>query len=235
MKKIFIGLMSFMAAFCFASCEYDNYEEPDTQMTGRIVYKGEQLNVRNNEINLRLYELGWELTSSTYLNVGIAQDGTFSAMVYKGKDYELERLFNSGPWLNPAVGERTEIKNYDGKSIDVEVTPYYLLKNVSITCSGKVISGSASIETIDGSLPIESVGLYVSRNLICDNVYSAVGNSVNKSVTGDSVSLQVDLNSKSVNSTAGSLPSTGFVYARLGLKVSGITPMIYSAPIKVEF
>lgn len=237
MKNITLFLV---AAFVilFTSCEYDNYEEPNTTLTGRMVYDGQPVNVKNNQVSFRLYEPGWELSASTYLTVQVAQDGTFSASVYTGKTYKLIRIENVGPWENPTAADTITVENCrGGQTVDIPVTPYYLLDNASITCSNKVVSGICSVRQIAGGRNIEFVGLYAGRNAIVDDSYNfggTAGSTTTSAAAGDQVSLQLDLSGLSVNSTAGSLPSTGFIYARMGLKIEGIDAMVYTEPFKVS-
>lgn len=96
-------MLSLLLVVCFTSCELDNYEAPNINLVGKVVYNGRQIYVRNNQVTFRLYEPGWELSSSTYMDVQVAQDGTFSAGVYAGKTYKLIRQNNLGPWVNPTV------------------------------------------------------------------------------------------------------------------------------------
>ena len=75
------------------------------------------------------------------------------------------------------------------------------------------------------------------RNLIVDDSYNfggTAGSTTTTATAGNQVSLQLDLSSLSVNSTSNSLPSTGFIYARMGLKIEGIDEMVYTEPFKVS-
>ena len=223
--------------FGLASCEYDNYEAPNVHMSGRVTYNGVPLQVRNNEVTFFMYEPGWELSASTYMTVQVSWNGTFNAEVYGGKTYKLIRQANIGPWVNPTTADTITVTNYHGEKIDMPVTPYYILQNVGITMNDSTITGTCTATDIAGTAngrTIEKVGLYVSRNILVDNVFSNLGHRENISVTpGSTVNLSVSLKGKKVNSTSGSLPSTGKVYARLGLKVAGITAMIYSEPFEL--
>lgn len=238
MKKLFYFL-SFILAVSFTSCELDNYEEPNINLTGTVKYGDRPIYVRNNQVVMHLYEEGWELSSSTYMNVQIAQDGTYSAGIYGGKDYRLVRVPNMGPWVSPTDADDIIIDNYDGRTVDVQVTPYYLLDNESITCSGRQVTGTCTITEVTPGMNIEKVGLYVGRNIIVDDTrnlgqggYTEVNTGL---AAGQTVTLNVDLSGFSTNSTNNSLPQTGFVYARMGLKIAGIDAMIFTEPVQVKF
>ena len=80
--------------------------------------------------------------------------------------------------------------------------------------------------------------MYVGRNIIVDDVRNLGEGGykeTNAVQAGQTVSLQVDLSGFSINSTNTSLPQTGFVYARMGLKVTGIDAMILQNPLNWLF
>jgi len=232
MKNISLFLLLFLPVV-FTSCEYDNFDEPEATISGKVVYEGQTLYVKNNQVTFRLYEPGWELSASTYMNVQIAQDGTFSASVYSGKSYRLIRQDNIGPWVNPTSSDTIFIDNCKkNEVVEMPVTPYYILTNPAISNNGRIVSGSCSVREIAGGRNIEYVGLYAGRNIIVDNAYN-FGSVTTAAVAGDQISLQVDLSGLSVNSTASSFPSTGVFYARLGLKIEGIDAMIYTEPVRL--
>lgn len=233
MKKIALFLFAALT-LGLASCEYDNYEAPNTTLSGQVVYNGQAVNVKNNQVSFRLYEPGWELSSSTYTTVQVAQDGTFSASVYTGKTYKLIRVENVGPWVNPTSADTITVSNCAaGQTVDMPVVPYYLLENVSVGYAGKIVTGTCSIREVAAGKKIEKVGLYAGRNVIVDDTYNFGFSETTDGQAGSSVVLTVDLSGLSVNSTSHSLPSTGFIYARMGLKIEGIDAMVYTEPFKL--
>jgi hypothetical protein len=236
MKNI-IKVLIIALPFLFTACEYDNYDEPNATISGKMVYDGQAIYVKNNQVTFRLYEPGWELSASTYMDVQVAQDGTFSASVYAGKTYKLIRQDNIGPWVNPVSSDTVFVVNCaKNQTVDIPVVPYFMLDNVSVTCSNKVVSGTCSVKEIVAGKNIEFVGLYAGRNIIVDNSYNfgGTGNVTTTAVAGDQITLSLDLSGLSVNSTSGSLPSTGIIYARMGLKIDGIDAMIYTEPFKLS-
>lgn len=236
MKRIALFLIA-VSSIIFTSCEYDNFDEPNATISGKVVYEGETIYVKNNQVTFRLYEPGWELSSSTYMDVQVAQDGTFSASVYKGKNYCLIRQANIGPWVNPTSSDTIYVINCSkNQVVEMPVTPYYILTSASITCSNKVVSGTCSVKQVTGGRNIEYVGLYAGRNVIVDNTYNfgSAGAVTTTASAGDQISLTLNLSGLQVSSTAGSLPSTGFIYARMGLKIEGIDAMVYTEPFKLS-
>lgn len=233
MKKTALFLFAALT-LGLVSCEYDNYDAPNTTLSGRVAYNGQAVNVKNNQVSFRLYEPGWELSSSTYTTVQVAQDGTFSASVYTGKTYKLIRVENVGPWVNPTAADTITVSNCaSSQTVDMPVVPYYLLENASVDCSGKIVSGTCVIREVTAGKKIEKVGLYSGRNVIVDDTYNFGYSESTDVQAGSSVTLTVDLSALSVNSTANSLPSTGFIYARMGLKIEGIDAMVYTEPFKL--
>lgn len=235
MKNIALFLITVLA-ITFTSCEYDNFDEPNAIISGKVVYEGETICVKNNQVTFRLYEPGWELSGSTYMDVQVAQDGTFSASVFKGKNYCLIRQNNIGPWVNPTSSDTIFVINCaKNEVVDMPVTPYYLLDNASITCSNKIVSGTCSVREVTVGRNIEYVGLYAGRNIIVDNTYNfGEAGAVTATTLGGQVSLTLNLSGLQVNSTVNSLPSTGFIYARMGLKIEGIDAMVYTEPFKLS-
>ena len=56
-SKIFSVLL--LGAMMFTSCMKDNYDAPESMLTGRVMYNGEALQLRGNEaVQLQLYQHG---------------------------------------------------------------------------------------------------------------------------------------------------------------------------------
>ena len=98
MKKT-ICILAF-GAIALAGCDYDNYEAPQSQLTGRIVYEDEAVGLRQTGTGqdynvLELYQPGFEGTAP--IPVYVDQDGRFSAMLFDGT-YRLVAKNGSGGW-----------------------------------------------------------------------------------------------------------------------------------------
>ncbi len=233
MKTRYYYILLFMAAVMVSSCQKDNYDAPEVDFTGRIVYKGEAINVQHDNVNFQLWQPGFGASGS--IDVAVAQDGGFSAKLFNG-NYKLVFVANQGPFLWPknANGAQDTIAvNLSGsKVMDIEVVPYYMIRNAAFTVSGSTVTASCSLEKIitDGNAKdIERVVLYVNKTQFVD------GNNkiVNQELTGAALTNLASLNFSLTVPTI--VPAQAYVFARIGVKISGVEDMIFTPVSKLTF
>ena len=116
--------------------------------------------------------------------------------------------------------------------MDIEVTPYYMVRSPQFTVSGRKVSGSVKLEKIitdaANGKAVERVSLYVNKSQFVD-----AGNSINKAdLAGSAIN---DLNNVSLTTAdiGAMVPAQNYVYARIGLKIAGVEDMIYTPVQKV--
>jgi len=202
------------------SCGKDNYDAPGSLFTGKVVYNNQPLGVRgsNGDVYLQFWQDGYDLKTS--FNVYVAQDGSFSAMLFDGT-YKLVMNNNRGPWVN---SPDTVVVNVKGKTNqDYPVKPYFMLSNITYNKNGNTLTASFDITQITAGKTIEYIALMVNKTQFVDFGDKTHVNWVqNKSVTPGHVSLQLDItnNLKEVK-----------LYGRVGLKISGIDQGLYDTQV----
>lgn len=225
---IFLGVISSF----LASCGYDNYDEPTSLLEGKLVYKGEAINVSYNDVTFQLWEPGWQ--TKAQINVSVDQDGSYSAMLFNAT-YKLIIPSNQGPFrskTNAETGSDTILVKLDGsKVMDIEVEPYYMIRTPQFSVAGREVTGTFNVEKIitgANAKNIERVNLYVNKTQFVDfraNVVSAqlAGSAV---AAGGSVTLKATVPAIT--------PTQNYVFARIGLKIAGVEDMIFSPVVKVN-
>lgn len=140
--------MVVLAALILTSCTKDNYDEPTSFIKGRVVYKGEALQLRGNEgVRMQLYQRGYEKHDP--VEVFVNQDGEFSICIFDGQ-YQLITKAGNGPWSN--TGRDTiEIALNGLATQDVEVTPYYLVDDAKMSLDGNKVNASFKVNKIAGT------------------------------------------------------------------------------------
>ena len=120
-SKIFSALLLVMIVV--TSCTKDNYDAPESMLTGKVVYEGEALQLRGNEaVRLFLYQRGYEKHDP--IEVFVNQDGAYSACLFDG-EYQLITKSGNGPWSEE--GRDTINVIVSGNTVqNVEVVPYYI-------------------------------------------------------------------------------------------------------------
>ncbi len=227
MKKIKTILVLIVVTTVFTSCEWDNYEKPESFLKGNIVYNGEPINVSYNDVKFELWEPGWQL--SYPIDVVIDQDGSYSALLFNGS-YKLVFPEAQGPFRT--LGSDTLDVTLNGnKSMDIEVEPYYMIRNAQISANGNNITANFKADKIitdADARDIERVNLYVNKSQFVDfrtniaNAEMAGGDIANI----NSINLSVSVPDMS--------PGQNYVYARIGLKVVGREDMIFSAVQRID-
>ncbi|MFW5754882.1 MAG: DUF3823 domain-containing protein [Marinilabiliaceae bacterium] len=232
MKKINILFAIILLAGGFTSCEYDNYEEPKSQLSGTIHYDGDPINVAYNEVSFQLWEEGWELEYP--IDVEVAQDGTYSAMLFNGT-YMLIIDENQGPFRNipdPDTGsDSIQVELTGSQELDIEVEPYYMIRNADFNASGGEVSASFSLEQIitgDDARNVEAVHLSVHKRQFVDNR----NNLENTVVAGGDIE-DIGNISLSVN-VPDMTPSQDYVFARIGVKIEGVEDLLFSEVVELD-
>lgn len=200
-----------------ASCDFDNFEEPKSTLSGRVVYNGEALGLRSNGVELEIWQHGYDLFQK--IPVYVAQDGTFSAVLFDG-DYKMTLLRGNGPWMDQTDSIDVQVRG--NQMIDVEVQPYYVLRNSSISANGNNLSVTFTVEGINTDRALEFASVYMGRT----NLTDAVRNEGVHRVAGDQIELgtpvTVDV------PIPGNLSGRSEIFVRIGAKTVGVPELVYT-------
>jgi hypothetical protein len=232
MKIKFHHILLLALSTAIMSCELDNYEPPTSQLSGRIVYQGEPLHFEYNRVSYELYQDGFGKTgpmSSTFTS-----DGEFSHVLFDGT-YKMVVPDGQGPFIWENVGNTesdTLIINVNGSTeMDIEVLPFWMIRNTALTGSGNQVTGSFDLEQIitdANARAIESITLYVSKTLFA-NSQTNVATSM---IEGSAIT---DVNDLSLSVTVPELvPAQNYVFASIGVKLVGTDDLIFSPTQKIE-
>jgi len=225
----------------------DNRPAPSSTITGRIMFQGEPVGVRTGGVELELWEPLYEelYGEREKIEINVAQDGTFAAEVFDG-DYELNLLANNGPWVNDPTVYQIQLRG--STDIDIPVTPYYTIEDPTYTrgaptgeSPGGTITATFRVGQIDTSRPVEWVGLYIGVTSIVDRNNSVGIPNAERERSGSSI--EAELNGNQTISITVTLPEDiyesdspwirDFVFARVGVKTSGVGEMLFSPIFEV--
>jgi hypothetical protein len=219
--QLLLGVLTF--ATILSSCEKDNRPEPRSVLKGRVVYDGKPVNVRSNGVQLEIWQRGYQLF--TKIPVYINQDGTFSASLFDG-NYKLVRLPGNGPWLDNK--DTIEVELRGTKELDVPVQPYFVFQNDTYSKGEGKVFATFTLKQIDASRNLERVNLYIGKTMIVDPN--------NNDGNAQEVAANITDLSKPISLTAtlpAALAGREYIYARIGVKTSGVGEMLFGAPQKI--
>jgi hypothetical protein len=211
------------------SCKKDNYDSPSSKLSGRVVYKGEAIGLEYDQVKFELYQYGFGKTGP--IAAVFAPDGTYSMLLFNG-EYKFIIPNGQGPfkWKQTAAGapDTTLITLQGNQELDIEVTPYYMLRNAQLTRSGGNVTGAFKIEKIitDASArDVEEVSLYLNKTAFV----SGANNVAVKTMKGSDIT-----DPSNVNLSVAVPPAQNYVFARIGLKIAGVEDRIFSPVVKIE-
>lgn len=219
MKKISIYALILLTGL-LGACQKDNYEAPQSQLTGRIVYQGEAVPVSYNDVVFELFEPGWQLKNP--ITVTVDQEGTYAALLFDA-DYKAFFQPNQGPFIAPSDSIAISVSGNTG--FDIEVLPYYMLRNPNFLVNNREVTATFNIEQIitdERARDIEHVTLYVGKTLFTDGRTAAANTKLDGGdiTSPDNVSLSV--------SVPNLTPTQNYIFARVGLKIAGVEDMIFT-------
>jgi hypothetical protein len=217
-----LAYLSLVLATPLAACEFDNFAPPGSTLQGRVVFEGQPVNVRQNAIQLELWQDDYALRRD--IPVYVRQDGTFSAALFDGA-YKLVRKQNNGPWQNNADTIHFEMRR--SHTVDVEVTPFFVIRNDNLQRNNSMLTATFDVAQVVQNRELERIALYVGTTAFVDARYNAA--KLERAATNSALgtgTLTLDLASVSQN--------RAYLYARLGVKTRGVEEMLYTATRKIE-
>jgi hypothetical protein len=222
MKKL-ISLVPIILGFLLAGCEYDNYDKPGTELSGNVVYNSQNIGVRSNGNQLELWQDGYDLC--TKLPVYISWDGTFHAKVFDG-EYKIVRL-GGAPWENQTDTILITVRG--NTEVDVPVIPYFIVpSDVVYRKATNTVTAKFAIQKVSNSATLESASLYLNKSIITDQNYNDANVSVPASEITLGHELAITVNIPEV------LTSADYIFARVGIKTSGVGERYYTIPEKIS-
>jgi hypothetical protein len=220
-----ISIIIFALSMLLVSCGYDNFDEPTSVITGKVVYQGKTLSFRSNALSLQLWQSGFGL----YTSVGVAvnQNGTFKALMFDGKYKLINASGTTQPWVL-----RTDTVFFDlngSASVDYEVTPYFLINDETFTKSDTSILATCKIAKIATTATLSNATLYISRTAMCDENYKESSQQILPAAMPDlnNVNLKAGITKR--------VRDQGYCYVRIGVKASQASERLYTQVQKITF
>jgi hypothetical protein len=223
MKSTLFSLI-ILSLILLYGCKKDNKEPPSSTITGRVTYNKQPVSLRSNGVQLELWQHGYQLFSK--IPVYINQDGTFSAKVFNG-NYKLTLLNGNGPWKDKT--DSIDVAVDGSVQVDVPVNPYFVISNESYQKSGKTITATFNLQNLNAGKALELVRIYIGQTIITDQINNAASDQKTAAAITD-LSQPVTL---SITVPA-SLENKDVVFARVGVKASGVSELLYSQPKEIS-
>jgi hypothetical protein len=237
MKNI-IAIYLLLGVLVGTSCQKDNYDPPSSTLQGRIVYQGEPINVSTKDTYFELWEPGWGKNGA--INIPIKEDGSYSALLFNG-NYKLVIPASQGPFRSIPDSETktdTMLLTLGGnKTLDIEVLPYYMIRNTTFAVSGSNLMSTFKIEQIitdANARNIENVFLYINQTTFVNGSNYVARASIGGGDITDpnQVNMQVAIPAKlSANGATG---TQNYAYARVGIKIAGVEDLLFSPVQKIN-
>lgn len=233
MKSRTVAFCSFAATIAIAGCgeilAVDNYTQPESTLSGRVVYQGQPIGVRNRGVQLELWEPGWELNQK--IPVHVSQDGSFQSRIFDG-EYEINLLPGNGPWVNNPT--RIPVSVSGQAVMDIEVEPYYIIRNEQITHADGRISATFDVGQINTSRAVEYLGLYVATTQFVDRINQTVRlERPSSQIVSLSVPITLSVTLPANIHVTPSPERRDHVFVRVGVKTVGVAELLFSPVYKI--
>jgi hypothetical protein len=219
-------------AFGVQSCKKDNYEAPTSTLNGRIMYNGEEIGLEFNQVPVELYQPGFGKSGA--IGATFDQSGGYSYLLFDGQ-YKLIIPNGQGPfrWQENANGGRDtlNVSVSGNKTLDLEATPYFMVRNAVYTVSGTTLSATCRVDQIINGVDaknIESVTLFINKTMFVSRADNFANTELAAAAITNPASINLSVTIPSIT------PTQNYVYARVGLKISGVEDMIFSPLEKIQ-
>lgn len=222
MKRIILYVvLSILIIPVLTRCGLDNYDEPKSLLTGKVVYDGQSIGVKGtgSTVQLELWQPGYDLY--TAIPVYVTQNGSFQAELFNG-DYKLVSKSGSGPWVNSL--DTVEVVVKGNTTCEYPVTPFYTITNENFSLNGNVLTATFQINAVAGTQQLERAILVINKTGFVDETAQIAREDLLNPGTG-TVTMTINLDDQVMSSI--------LLNARAGVKVEG-RQAIYSTIVQIK-
>lgn len=215
-------LIILLISIIFSACEYDNFEEPKSTLSGSVVYDGKPVGIRTNGPQLELWQEGFALKIA--IPVYIAHDGSYSVSLLNGQ-YKMVRKAGA-PWeaqLNDTI--IIDVKN--NTVHDVPVRPYFTVSNESFQHSSGTLNANFTINKVVESANLAQVRIFVGHSILTDQNRNeqAIDVDLSEIVLNESISASLNLSDE--------LADLDYIFVRVGVRASESNEFVYTQVEKI--
>ena len=198
------------------------------------MYKGDSIGVERNQVPYQLYQYGFGKVGP--ISGTFAEDGSYSQVLYDGT-YKLLIPNAQGPflWKKTSAGDpdTLTITLHGNQVQDLEVLPYYMIRNPKIVGNGGSVTATCSVEQVitDPAVaqPIERMTLYVNKTQFVSGSDNIVTQDLPGSAITDPTHVSFQVSVPAVT------PVQNYFYVRIGCKIAGVEDLIFSPMVKIQF
>lgn len=166
MKSILYSLSGLALVFLFSCTDIDNYDEPNAEMSGKVVdhATGGNFITGQGEFNIRIWEKSWS-DNPTPQDIPVKQDGTFNDTKLFSGTYDVQPY--GGPFW--PVDPQSGVKLLGSLEMNFEVTPYLQITDLTQELVGTNLKLTCKLKApITQNLPrVLEVRPFVSLTQFC--------------------------------------------------------------------
>jgi hypothetical protein len=233
MKTLSYISFAFLLVTLNACNEKDNYDPPQVQITGAVLYQGDSIYLEQDRVPYQFYQYGFGKLAP--IEQTFTQSGVISSLLFSG-EYKFIVPNGQGPFLWPktATGapDSLTINLTGSQTLDIEVTPYYMIRSTDMSANGGNVTANFGVEKVvtdANAKDIENVTLYISKT----SFVSGANNIASTSISGTDIT---DMNNISLSVGVPSItPAQNYVFGRVGLKIAGVEDMIFSPLFQLNY
>lgn len=222
MKKLIL-IFAAVLSLLFTSCEVDNFQAPESILSGTVNYNGNPVGVRTNGTELELWQDGYALDEK--ITVHIAQDGTYTARLFNGQ-YKMVRHAGA-PWA-PQLNDTIIIDVNGDTSENIEVQPYFTISNASYQQYGNAVQANFEVNQVDPTASLTDVKLFLRKDILLDENHN------DKAVSIDPGSITFGDNASILAVLPDELLNAGYLFLRVGVKSDKANEYYYSQVQKLD-
>lgn len=228
----YIALIVSVSLLCF-SCKKDNYDPPSSMLSGALLYENDTVFVEYDRVPFQLFQYGFGKVGP--IGSAFKQDGSYSALLFDG-DYQFTIPTGQGPfkWKERSAGvpDSVSISVKGNTSFNIDVTPYYMIRNAQFNIGGNKVNASfAAKQIITGvdAKDIERVSVYINKTQFVSGANNIAWKELGGGDITDADNIALEVNIPAI------VPAQNYVYARIGLKIAGVEDMVFSSLKRLDF